>query len=137
MELKISNKNIDVHYSTSKLKHSLMYSLFASQTINKNIDAEIERIERDVHRLEGMLSTDISKIILLCQSSDNATNFHERILLKFNLTAIQAEYMIGLNIQELTGLNFALIKEKLEKSILHLRDLQRFETEKLDSLHID
>lgn len=126
MELKMNKNNIDVQYSASELKHSLIYSLFASQTINENIDAEIRRIEMDIQCLEGMLSTDISQIILLAQSSKDETDLHDRMMSNFHLNALQAEYMRTIEIKELATLDFALIKENLEKSILFLNGMRAF-----------
>lgn len=123
IELKINKQAVNTRCTTLQLKHSLMYSLFASTTSIDNIVAEIERIELDIQKMEGMLTTEVSQIILLCQSSNDEVDFYERTASKFKLQPFQAEYIVNLDIRELTTLNYEMIKTQLEKSILFLNTL--------------
>lgn len=123
MELKINKNVVDTHCTALQLNYSLMYSLFASANAQENIAAEIQRIELDIQKVEGFISSELSQIILLGQSSYDEKDFRERTAEKFKLQPFQADYIVNLEISEVSTLNFEMIKDQLEKSILFLNGL--------------
>jgi hypothetical protein len=123
MKLRISNKNIDVQLPSQELEHSLMFSLFYSDTIKENIEAETLRIKVDLEALEGLIAQDFEQIISIVRISKGAKDLQEKLSKQHHLNQFQVAFIANLNLDEWLSLDFMEIKRNLQKSLRFLEIL--------------
>jgi hypothetical protein len=123
MKLKISNNNIDVQLPPQELEHSLMFSLFYSDTIKENIEAETQRIKVDLEALEGLIAQDFEQIISIVRISRGAKDLQEKLSKQHHLNQFQVAFIANLNLDDWLSLDFMEIKRNLQKSLRFLEIL--------------
>ena len=123
MKLRISNNKIDVQLPPQELEHSLMFSLFYSDTIKENIEAETQRIKVDLEALEGLIAQDFEQIISIVRISKGAKDLQEKLSKQHHLNQFQVAFIANLNLDDWLSLDFMEIKRNLQKSLRFLEIL--------------
>jgi DNA gyrase/topoisomerase IV subunit A len=123
MKLRISNNKIDVQLPPQELEHSLMFSLFYSDTIKENIEAETQRIKVDLEALEGLIAQDFEQIINIVRISKGAKDLQEKLAKQHHLNEFQVAFIANLKLDEWLSLDFMEIKRNLQKSLRFLEIL--------------
>ena len=123
MKLRISNNKIDVQLPPQELEHSLMFSLFYSDTIKENIEAETQRIKVDLEAVEGLIAQDFEQIISIVRISRGAKDLQEKLSKQHHLNQFQVAFLANLNLDEWLNLDFMEIKRNLQKSLRFLEIL--------------
>jgi len=101
MKIEIKKNQITAIIANQEMLHSLMYSLFACGNPKENIDAEIERIEKDLNLINAVSSISLESIIRLARKSQNEEELIKNIETKFSLTNQQAHYIANIEISQL------------------------------------
>ncbi len=122
LELTLNGNSIKMDLPTLQLKNSLIYTLLFSNNPTENIESEIDRIENDIHVLEGViiLIENSGKSFQIITSSENPT---ETLMNEFNLTENQVNVFLNLDLKDINLIDFNQLKINLQKTIVFLRSI--------------
>ncbi len=95
---------------------------FRKDTVRARINSRIDKINSRLHLLEGLFTVflNIDEVIYIIRNSDEAK---KELIARFNLTDIQAEYILETKLRQLARLSEIKLKEEkdeLEKEKEHL-----------------
>ncbi|WP_018156047.1 DNA gyrase/topoisomerase IV subunit A [Demetria terragena] len=114
---------------TMGLKELLtVYVEFRIDVVRRRTQFRLDSRERDLHLVEGLLTAilDIDEVIQIVRTSDDAGVARERLMTVFDLSEMQATYILDLQLRRLTKFS----QMELEKR----RDDLRSEIEKLRAI---
>ena len=120
---------VDGQPRTLGLKELLaVYVDFRTDVVRRRTAYRLRRKQERLHLVEGLLVAilDIDEVIQLIRSSDDAATARERLMAVFDLTEVQATYILDLQLRRLT--KFSRIELETE------RDELRREIEQLTAL---
>jgi DNA gyrase subunit A len=104
---------------TMGLKELLqVYVAFRTDVVRRRTDHRLRRREERLHLVEGLLVAivDIDEVIQVIRTSDDADAARARLMEVFDLSEIQATYILELRLRRLT--KFSLLELETEKSEL-------------------
>ncbi len=83
------------------------------------------RLERQ-HLVEGLLTAivDIDEVIAIIRSSDDASQAQDRLMLAFDLSDVQAEYILALRLRRLTRLSRLELEQEREDLAAEIAELR-------------
>ena len=89
---------------------------------------ELRKAEERAHILEGLIiaSDNIDEVIAIIRASSNADEAREKLIVRFELSEIQAKAIVEMRLRQLTGLEQDKLRseyEELMKTILDLKDI--------------
>src|SRR5690606_11920215 len=89
---------------------------------------ELRKAEERAHILEGLIiaSDNIDEVIALIRASANADEAREKLMIRFELSEIQAKAIVEMRLRQLTGLEQDKLRaeyEELMKTIEDLKDI--------------
>ncbi len=96
------------------------------QVVRRRTEHRLGRRRARLHRVEGLLLAivDIDEVIQIVRSSDDAETARTRLMQVFDLTEVQAEYILELRLRRLT--KFSQIDLEAERDDLR-REIERLE----------
>ncbi|MBU1614479.1 DNA gyrase subunit A, partial [bacterium] len=91
---------------------------FRQEIVRKRIEYELRKAEARAHILEGLkiALSRIDEVIATIKASENVGEAREALITKFSLSEIQAQAILDMKLQRLTGLE----QEKIEAEYLEL-----------------
>lgn len=120
---------VDNEPQVLNLKQMLVYYLdYQKQVIRRRTQFELDKALARAHILEGLrIALDhIDQVINLIRASKNTEEARNGLMSKFGLTEKQAQAILDMRLQRLTGLEREKIEEEyneLVKTIAHLREI--------------
>ncbi|WP_315117027.1 DNA gyrase subunit A [uncultured Clostridium sp.] len=120
---------VDNEPQTLNLKQMLVYYLdFQKEIIRRRTQFELDKALARAHILEGLrIALDhIDEVINLIRSSKNAEEARNGLMNRFGLTEKQAQAILDMRLQRLTGLERDKIEDEyneLVKTISHLKEI--------------
>lgn len=98
------------------------------EVIRRRTQYELERAQRRAHVLEGMLIAlaNLDEVIETIKQSESATIARQNLVLKFELTEIQAQAILDMQLRRLAALEVQKIRDEhadLIEQIAHYEDL--------------
>ena len=104
------------------LKHALVnYIDFRREIVRRRTEFELKRAQSRQHILQGLLLAlgNIDRVIQIIRTSDSVENARANLITEFNLTRIQAQAILDMQLRRLA----ALEREKLEQEYHQLTTL--------------
>ncbi|HHT07234.1 MAG TPA: DNA topoisomerase 4 subunit A [Clostridiales bacterium] len=111
------------------------YIKHQKNVVTKRTQYDLEQAKHRLHILDGLITAvdNLDEIIALIRASKNAKEAKERLMARFDFTDIQAQAILDLRLQRLTGLEILTLREehaatvnliaKLEAILKHERKL--------------
>ncbi|HOX37189.1 MAG TPA: DNA gyrase subunit A [Candidatus Brocadiia bacterium] len=103
-----------------------LYILHRREVIRRRTQFRLDRAEARAHILEGLrIALDnLDAVIALIRSSASADEGRARLMAQFALSEIQANAVLGMRLQQLTGLERAKIDEEWGRLQVEIADLR-------------
>ncbi|MHB1463163.1 MAG: DNA gyrase subunit A [Armatimonadota bacterium] len=104
------------------------YLLHRHQVITRRTVYEVFRAQQRAHVLEGLqiVVRELDEIIKIIRHSNNSETARREIMKRFDLTQIQAEAILSMQLRQLTGLEQTRLEDEykdLLRNIAHLEDI--------------
>ncbi|MBP9601160.1 MAG: DNA gyrase subunit A [Lutibacter sp.] len=98
------------------------------EVIVRRTEFELKKAEARAHILEGLIiaSDNIDEVIKIIRASSNADEARESLMVRFELTEIQARAIVEMRLRQLTGLEQDKLRaeyEEIMKLIIDLKDI--------------
>ncbi len=113
---------VDGEPKVLSIKEALYHYLeFQKQVVTRRTIFDLEKARERLHILEALMVAldNIDEIVQLIKTSENATVARERLMARFSFTQKQAQAILDMRLQRLTGLE----REKIEAEIGELTKL--------------
>lgn len=99
-----------------------------TDVVTKRTQNRLDKREKRLHLVEGLLKAllDIDEVIATIRRSPDAPTAQSRLMKKFKVDEIQADYILGLQLRRLTKFDQVELgdeKKRLEKEIKELREI--------------
>ncbi|WP_010630852.1 DNA gyrase subunit A [Sporolactobacillus vineae] len=121
------------------LKECLHYYLvFQESVIRRRTQFELKKAEARAHILEGLrIALDhLDEVITLIRNSKTTDIAREGLMSQFSLTEIQAQAILDMRLQRLTGLEREKIQQEYEELIRRIGELKAILADEQKVLHI-
>jgi DNA gyrase/topoisomerase IV subunit A len=117
LKTKITGHKAQYLFEDVVLKHSNTYQLLCSKYAKENIKAEVERIENDIDLASDLakLNQNLAEVFQIIRSSNDSTLVQKELTERYQLKAEHVLEFLELELSELTGVNFNIIAEALQK----------------------
>ncbi len=98
------------------------------EVVVRRTEFELKKAEARAHILEGLIiaSDNIDEVIALIRASSNADEAREKLMVRFELTEIQARAIVEMRLRQLTGLEQDKLRfeyEEISKLIENLKEI--------------
>lgn len=102
------------------------YIDYQKEVVIRRTRFELEKAEKRVHILEGykIALDNIDEVIKIIKESKSDVIAKEKLILRFNLTQIQAESILELKLRRLTGLEKDKIEQELNELLKLIEELK-------------
>ncbi|MCL2736689.1 MAG: DNA topoisomerase IV subunit A [Propionibacteriaceae bacterium] len=117
---------VDGQPRTLSLKHLLqVYLDHRLEVILRRSQFQLAKAEDRLHLVEGLLLAilDIDDVIAIIRSSDDATQARTRLMDAFELTEVQATYILDMQLRRLTKLSRLELESERDALLDRIRDL--------------
>jgi DNA gyrase, A subunit len=121
------------------LKECLHYYLkFQESVIRRRTQFELKKAEARAHILEGLrIALDhLDEVITLIRNSKTADIARDGLMTQFSLTEIQAQAILDMRLQRLTGLEREKIQQEYDELIKRIAELKEILADEQKVLHI-
>jgi DNA gyrase/topoisomerase IV subunit A len=117
LKTKIAGHKVQYLFEDVVLKHSNTYQLLCSEYAKENIKAEVERIEKDIDLASDLakLNPNLADVFQIIRSSNDSLSAQKELTERYHLKAEHVEEFLELDLSELSGVNFNIIAEALQK----------------------
>ncbi|MFW6283352.1 MAG: DNA gyrase subunit A, partial [Minisyncoccales bacterium] len=118
---------VDDKPQTLKLKEIIEHYIeHRKDVIKRRTQYELDKAEKRAHILKGLMIAlkDIDKVIELIKKSENAKEANLVLTKNFALDEIQANAILEMQLQKLTGLEQEKLKSELEKLVTLIEELK-------------
>ena len=116
------------------------------EVVVRRTEFELKKAEARAHILEGLIiaSDNIDEVIRIIRASSNADEAKESLIIRFELTDIQAKAIVEMRLRQLTGLEQDKLRAEFDEIMLTIADLKdilineprRYQIIKDELLHI-
>ena len=96
------------------------------EVVVRRTQYELKKAEERAHILEGLIiaSDNIDEVIALIRASANADEAREKLMVRFELTEIQARAIVEMRLRQLTGLEQDKLRAEFEELMKTIEDLK-------------
>ncbi len=96
------------------------------EVVVRRTEFELKKAEARSHILEGLIiaSDNIDEVIALIRASNNADEAREKLMVRFELTEIQAKAIVEMRLRQLTGLEQDKLRAEYEEISKLIEDLK-------------
>ncbi|MDE9366787.1 DNA topoisomerase IV subunit A [Luteipulveratus sp. YIM 133132] len=103
-----------------------VYVDFRIDVVRRRTQYRLDKHERDLHLVEGLLLAivDIDEVIQIIRSSDDAASARERLMQVFDLTEVQANYILDLQLRRLTKFSQIELEKRREELVKAIEALR-------------
>ena len=117
LKTKITGHKVQYLFEDVVLKHSNTYQLLFSEYGKENIKAEVERIENDIDLASDLakLIQNLADVFQIIRGSNDSTLVQKELTDRYQLKAEHVQEFLELDLSELSGVNFNIIAEALQK----------------------
>jgi DNA gyrase subunit A len=87
---------------------------------------ELRKAEERAHILEGLIiaSDNIDEVIALIRASSNADEAREKLMIRFELSELQAKAIVEMRLRQLTGLEQDKLRSEYDELMITIEDLK-------------
>ena len=105
------------------IKH---YVVHQKNVVTKRTQFDLEQAKSRAHILEGLIRAvdNLDEVIALIRSSKNGKEAKERLMERFAFTAVQAQAILDLRLQRLTGLEILELRKEYEQILAKIKELE-------------
>ncbi|SFQ42094.1 DNA gyrase subunit A [Caldicoprobacter faecalis] len=102
------------------------YIRHQKDVVTRRTRYELDKAKARQHILEGLMVAiqNIDEVIAIIRSSENPGKAKQRLMDKFNLTDVQAQAILDMRLQKLTGLEISNLKKEYEDLTRQIRRLE-------------
>lgn len=99
---------------------------FRRQVVNRRTQFELKRAKERAHILEGLrIALDhLDEVIRIIRASENPTVAREALMATFGLSQVQAQAILDMRLQRLTGLERDKILQELKEVLARIEELE-------------
>ena len=122
----INVDHLNINNTELKLQNSLFYSLIVSKNTEENIISEFNRVQNDIHILEGCvtLTGSLGKVIQIIRSSDNEVKSIEMLINEFKISEVQAAIFLNTDLEEINNTDYITTLNILKQYLSFLEKLK-------------
>ena len=102
------------------------YIAHQKNVVTKRTQFDLEQAKSRAHILEGLIRAvdNLDEVIALIRSSKNGKEAKERLMERFAFTAVQAQAILDLRLQRLTGLEILELRKEYEQILVKIKELE-------------
>ncbi|HHU02611.1 MAG TPA: DNA topoisomerase 4 subunit A [Christensenellaceae bacterium] len=102
------------------------YIAHQKNVVTKRTQFDLEQAKSRAHILEGLIRAvdNLDEVIALIRSSKNGKEAKERLIERFAFTAVQAQAILDLRLQRLTGLEILELRKEYEQILVKIKELE-------------
>jgi len=102
------------------------YIRHQKDVVTRRTRFELDRARARQHILEGLMVAiqNIDEVIAIIRSSENPGKAKQRLMNRFQLTDVQAQAILDMRLQRLTGLEISNLKKEYEDLVKQIRRLE-------------
>lgn len=109
----------------SLLKILKLYLEHRSEVVKRRTQYDLEKAKARLHIVEGLVIAvnNIDEVIRIIRKSKTVDEAREQLMIKFDLSRIQAQSILDMRLQRLTGLEIQKLKDELKQLKNTIKDL--------------
>jgi hypothetical protein len=117
IKTKISGHRVQIILDDLVFKNSSIYKILVSANSIENIKAEIERIENDIDLALDLakLNPNLADVFQIIRGSNDSKSAEIELTEQYHMKAEHVQEFLELELSELSGVNFSIIAEALQK----------------------